>query len=134
MVWQFKGVFSHKGCSVEQNIFDIRGLKNCLLGLPAIRALKLLAKVDEVSSGYQQIIMESYTSLFRGLWNLGDPYEIRLRPNSKPFALCVPRRIAIQLRERVRAELKIMKETGIISSVDEPTPWCSGMVVVQWFN
>ena len=134
VVGQFKGVLSHKGCLVEQNIFVIRGLKNCLFGLPAIRALKLLAKVDEVSSGYQQMIMESYPSLFRGLGNLGDPYEIRLRPDSKPFALCVPRRIAIPLRERVRAELKIMEETGIISSVDEPTPWCSGMVVVPKAN
>ena len=78
--------------------------------------------------------MESYPSLFCGLGNLGDPYEIRLRPDSKPFALCVPRRIAIPLRERVRAELKIMEETGIISSVDEPTPWCSGMVVVPKAN
>lgn len=31
-------------------------------------------------------------SLFRGLGNLEDPYKIRLKPNSKPFALCVPRR------------------------------------------
>ena len=90
---------------MELNIFVIRGLKHCLLGLPAIRALKLLAKVhvDEVSSGYQHMIREAYPSLFRGFENLGDPYEIRLKPESKTFALCVPRRIAIPLQERVRA-------------------------------
>ena len=134
VVGLLKGVLSHKRCSVEQNILVIRGLKNCLLGLPAIQALKLLAKIDEVGIHYQQTILEAYPSLFRGLGNLGDPYEIRLKPEAKPFALCVPRRIAIPLREKVRAELKTMEEMGIISSVDEPTQWCSGMVVVPKAN
>ena len=45
VVGQFFGVLASKGTSVKQTIYIIKDLKNCLLGLPAIKALNLVTKV-----------------------------------------------------------------------------------------
>ena len=57
-------------------------------------------------------------------------YHINLRPDATPFALTVPRRVAIPLMEKVKTELQRMEKMGVISRVSEPTDWCAGMVVV----
>ena len=51
-----------------------------------------------------------------------------------PFALCVPRRVAIFLREQIRKELEQMESGEIISKIDEPTAWYSGIVVIPKAN
>jgi hypothetical protein len=47
---------------------------------------------------------------------------------SQPFALSVPRRVALPLRSKVKEELNRMEEMGVIACVEEPTEWCAGMV------
>ena len=42
--------------------------------------------------------------------------------------------VPIPLREKVKSELTRMENLRVISQVDEPTPWCSGMVVVPKNN
>ena len=34
------------------------------------------------------------------------------------------------MRTKVRQELDRMQKVGVISKITEPTPWCTGMVVV----
>ena len=36
----------------------------------------------------------------------------------------------IPLREKVKQELQRMEGIGVISRVNDPTPWCAAMVVV----
>ena len=36
--------------------------------------------------------------------------------------------------DMVKAELQRMQDIGVVSKVDEPTPWCSGMVAVPKAN
>ena len=60
----------------------------------------------------------------------GEPYEIRLKPEAQPFALYTPRNVSLPLRQKVKEELSRMQSLGVISPVEEPTPWCVGMVVV----
>lgn len=101
-----------------------------LLGLPAITSLNLATRVDSVEY-YSKGIMEKYPSVFNRLGNLGDEYEIKLEQNAKPFSLYTPRSIPIPL---VKKELERMESMGVISKVDEPTPWCAGMVAVPKKN
>ena len=45
-----------------------------------------------------------------------------------------PRRVAIPLLPRFKAELERMVQLGVISPVQDPTEWCAGMVVAQKAN
>ena len=74
-------------------------------------------------------IVEKYPTLFQGLGSMGDPYDIQLQPEAQPYALFTSRNIPLLLRLKVKQVLERMESLGIISKVDEPTPWCAGMVV-----
>ena len=132
---QFKGHLSYQGRASTQQVFVVKGLKNNLLGLPAITALNLVARVDETSTSDTTTasadrIREKFPRVFQGLGNLGEEYEIKLKPDAKPYSLCTPRHVPLPLRPKVAEELNKMEEMGVISKVIEPTPWCAGMVVV----
>ena len=124
---QVTAKLAYKDHECTHTIFILRSLKHNLLGLPAIRDLQILPKVDSID----QTPKMQFPSLFAGLGEFkGAPYEIKLKPDFKPFALYTPRTVALPLREKVQAELQRMQELGVISPIEEPTPWCSGMVVV----
>ena len=129
VVGEFETNISHKCKSAKQHIFVVENLRVNLLGLPGIIALNLVAKIDTMTD-YAAMIEQKFPSLFRGLGTFGNPYTIELKPDSKPQALYTARKVPLRLRDAVAAELKKMESDGIISRVDTPTPWCSGMVPV----
>ena len=113
----------------KQSIFVVRGLKSNLLGLPAITMLQLInwisaTQIDDAS------IENKYPELFSGLENLGEPYVIKLKKDAVPYSLFTPRNVPLPLRGKVQEELLRMEAAGVISKVDQPSPWCAGMVVV----
>ena len=118
---------TYEGRTCKQPIYIIEGLKNNLLGLPAITALQLLTKVESIQPGNVQ---KSFPELFQGLGTLKGDYQIQLKPDAKPYALYTARNVPIPLRTKVKQELARMKKLGVISKVDKPTCWCAGMVVV----
>nr|XP_037273535.1 uncharacterized protein LOC119165467 [Rhipicephalus microplus] len=111
----------------SQRFYVIQSLTVPLLGLPALQALEVVKFLDELQTPKETLRAE----LFQGLGTLKDEYTILLRPGAVPFSLSVPRRIPIPLREVVRHELDKLEEGGMIRRVDNPTPWCSGLVVVR---
>ena len=126
---QFTATLAHDGHSTTQTIYVVRSLGSNLLGLPAISELHLLRAVGSTETSDEDI-REKYKGVFQGLGNLGDEYTIKLKPNVTPYALYTPRNVPIPLREKVHDELHRMESMGVISPVDDPTPWCAGMVVV----
>ena len=124
VVGKFKGAFIHKGRQSQQQVYVVKGLKRNLLGLPAITSLNL-AKRD---------VRREFPNVFKGLGNLGEEFTIRLKPDATPHALFTPRHVPMPARPKVEEELKRMESMGVISKVDEPTPWCAGMVVVPKKN
>jgi len=92
-----------------QPVYVIDGLKNNLLGLPAIKELELLLNVCSI----QKSIMSQYPSLFTGLGTFEQEYKIKLNPNAKPFVLSAPRNIPLRLRTKVQMELKCMESLGV---------------------
>ena len=60
----------------------------------------------------------------------GPPHEISLQENAVPYSLSVPRRVPLPLMPRVKAALERMENQHVIRKIEEPTDWCSAMVVV----
>ena len=126
---RFLGNLVYKTKSSQQHVFVVKGLQTNLLGLPAITALHLAARVDMTSCSETEI-HQRFPKVFEGLGNLGEEFEIKLKPDAVPHSLFTPRHVLLPLRPKVEQELMRMESMGVISRVDEPTPWCAGMVVV----
>ena len=123
------------GEQTRQDIYVVRNLKNPLLGKPAIEALNLIQKVVRIQSdvSYNDIEAEgkaNHPRLFKGLRELKGEFKIKLKPDSTPFVSTTPRRVALPLMSKVKAELERMENLGVISKVDISTDWCAGMVVI----
>lgn len=125
----FTGVLKHRSQEVQQKIFVVQHLRRNLLGRPAIEALGLVVRVGAVFDGGTSPV-QLFPQMFQGLGKLEGEYVIKLKPDSKPFAISVPRRVAVPLMGKVRAELERMERLGVIAKVEVPTDWCAGMVVV----
>ena len=110
-------------------MYVVKDLKTNLLGLPAITALNLVARVQSIS-GSKESLMKQHPKLFTGLGTLGNEYKISLKPEAKPYALCTARQVPISMRNEVEKELNRMESLAVISRIDEPSPWCAGMVIV----
>ena len=134
VIGQFQGHFVHRTKQTSQAVFVVEGLKTNLLGLPTITALNLAVRVDSITDIPEQDIPKQFPSLFQGLGNLGEEYDIQLKSEAKPFAIFTPRHVALPLRTKVQQELNRMESLGVISRVDQPTPWCAGIVVVPKKN
>ena len=126
---QFTHTISHDKKTSEQQIFVVKGLRTNLLGLPAITALKLAARLDSVDD-YRAKVLAAYPDVFTGLGNLGEPYKIELKPDARPHAIYTPRRVPYPIRDKVKRELEQMEAIGVITKVEKPSPWCAGMVAV----
>ena len=125
----FTGVLKHGCVETQQEIYVVRNLHRHLLGRPAIDALGLAVRVGAIFSGDTSPV-QLFPKMFQGLGKLQGEYEIKLRPDFKPFAISVPRRVAVPLLGNVREEIERMERLGVITKVVVPTDWCAGMVVV----
>ena len=59
--------------------------------------------------------VEQFPKLFTGLGRLEGDYSILLREDAKPFALSVPHRVVIPLKDQVKEELDRMEQLGVIA-------------------
>lgn len=113
--------------STIQDLFVIKQLSKNLLGLPAIKVLEMIKKVDTV----EKSVCDYFPNLFSGLGTLRKgEYKIKIKPEAKPFALFTARHVRFSLREKVQKELLCMEESGVISKAEQPSAWCAAMVVV----
>ena len=105
--------------------------EHSLLSKGAYERLKLLTfHVDSVSKYRAQ-----NSELFEGLGELRDyPYTITLKDDASPVVLTVPRSVPYHLLPKMKTELDRMVEQGVVSKVERPTDWCSGLVVVPKAN
>ena len=124
---QFTAMLKYKNKVIEQDLYVVESLHKHLLGHPAIEALNIVTRVLTIEGSGP---VEQYPQLFVGLGKLEGEYSIRLEEGAKPYALSVPRRVAIPLMKPVKEELRRMEKLGVTTRVTEPTRWCAAMVVV----
>ena len=91
----------------------MKDLKKNLLGLPAITALQLAVRIDATSgsegAGQETVILQKFPAVFQGLGNLGEEFEIYLKPDAKPYSYYTPRHVPLPLRQKVQEELNRME-------------------------
>ena len=79
-------------------------------------------------------IKQEFPSSFTGLGTLQDDYEIQVKQDAQLFSLDTARNILLPLRVKLKQELDAMVAHGVTSKVQQPNPWCTGMVVVKKKN
>ena len=124
---QFDALLRYGDYNSTQPIYVVEGLRKSLLGRPAIDALNILKRIHLISTDLD--VKRDFPKLFTGLGLFPGEYRIRLKEGADPVALSSPRRVPIPLMPAVKAELERMEANDVIFKVDEPTDWCSGMVV-----
>ena len=118
------------GLTTDLEAYVVHGLKHALLGRPAIKRMKLLTVNEEMNIyGVQKDVLVDPT-LFEGLGLMEeDSYTIKLKEDAQPFAIRAPRRVPLPLMPKLKEELQRLKDSQVISPVQEPTDWCAGIVV-----
>jgi len=130
---RFSSILNLRGKECRETLFVIRNLKQPLLGRPAISALSLI-KYTELQNDSESFKVSSvdFPELFSPYPGIlkGDPYVIKMKNDTQPYAVVTPRRIPLPLVDKVKTELGSMEKLGIIEKVTEGTEWCSPIVVV----
>ena len=68
--------------------------------------------------------------MFKSLGCLGNEYHIEV-DNSVVPVQHVPRRVPVVIKETLKQKLAEFTKQGIITKVEEPTPWISNMVAIM---
>ena len=64
----------------------------------------------------------------------GEKFQIRLADDAKPFCVSAPRTISFAYRDKLKNEIDLLVQQGIIAPVTEPTEWCAPIVVTPKKN
>ena len=59
----------------------------------------------------------------------GEKFHISLVDDAVPFCTKAPRSFPFSYRDKLKAELEILQEQGIIAPVMQVTEWCAPIVV-----
>ena len=89
----------------------------------------MISEVNSVNKSKEDIVAQ-FPELFNRLGLIKGSYWIELEEEAKPYSIMAPLRVPIPLLPKVKCELEKMEREGVISKIDEPTDWCSGIVVV----
>ena len=133
---QIEALLKHENKSSKETIYVLDDLDCPLLGRSACHKLGAIKKIDEVllKERNPSHMKKTHPKLFKGLGCIPGEYEIKLTEGAKPFNLTTPCRIPIPLLPEVKAKLKRMEDMNVIERVDQPTEWCSPIVVVPKKN
>ncbi|KAJ8890715.1 hypothetical protein PR048_010224 [Dryococelus australis] len=124
-----------RGNTITVDVYVVQGLKEPLLGRSAIESLGMLQWLEEVNHlRYKFDLQKRYPKLFEGLGLMAVTYTIRLKNDAVPVSLHAPSRVVLPLQLKLKQEIDRLVNMGIISPVDRPTEWCSGIVTVPKQN
>ena len=128
----FTAQLRNKFYEIDERIFVISGSTALLSRRASVRLglVKFLGEVSNNSTSVTTKIVNQHQDLFKGLGKLETEYDIKLAPNVTPYSVYSPRRIPLPMMSKVKAELERLQDLGVITPVEDPTPWCAPIVVV----
>ena len=128
-------LFAVGGNTHRENVYVIKNQSKNLLSKSAIQALHLLipsAAVHNVETAPN--FKAEFPELFKGLGLMKEKYKIPLKSDAVSVCLYTPRRVPHPLLPKVKEKLLSMVNQKVISPVNDPTDWCSGMVIAPKRN
>ncbi|UYV69297.1 K02A2.6-like [Cordylochernes scorpioides] len=112
---------------IKEKIYVIRRLSEPLLSRRACELLNLARRIEVVATRINPI--KEFPEVFEGLGQIGNHYEIKLKPGAKVYAVHTPRRVPIPLMEKLKTRLEELEKAGIIAQVNVATEWCAPTVI-----
>ncbi|UYV67682.1 K02A2.6-like [Cordylochernes scorpioides] len=104
-VGMFVSTLRNGNYEIKEKIYVIRRLSEPLLSRRACELLNLARRIEVVAMRINPI--KEFPEVFEGLGQIGNPYEIKLKPGAKPYAVHTPRRVPIPLMEKLKTRLDI---------------------------
>ena len=89
-IGEFAARIKHQDRITTQKVFVVKDLKINMLGLPAICALNLVTRIDATVMDSTIDYKKKFPALFKGLGDLGDPFEIQLIAGTIPHCIYTP--------------------------------------------
>ncbi|UYV74725.1 K02A2.6-like, partial [Cordylochernes scorpioides] len=126
-VGMFISTLRNGNYEIKEKIYVIRRLSEPLLSRRACELLNLAKRIEVVATRINPI--KEFPEVFEGLGQIGNPYEIKLKPGAKPYAVHTPRRVPIPLMEKLKTRLEELEKAGIIAQVNVATEWCAPTVI-----
>lgn len=90
-----------------------------------------LRKVSYSNGVTREDLIAEFPDVFDGQIKVmpGETFKIVLSESATPFCVNAPRTIPFPYKEKLRQELELLQEQGIIAPQKEPTDWCAPIVV-----
>ncbi|UYV79726.1 hypothetical protein LAZ67_18000490 [Cordylochernes scorpioides] len=126
-VGMFISTLRNGNYEIKEKIYVIRRLSEPLLSRRACELLNLARRIEVVVTRINPI--KEFPEVFEGLGQIGNPYEIKLKPGAKPYAVHTPRRVPIPLMGKLKTRLEELEKAGIIAQVNVATEWCAPTVI-----
>ena len=102
-----------------------------ILGLKASTALQFVTINDDTFNRVASIKEDQYQEVFdRELGIIPGRHKLRVDPSIQPVVM-PDHRVPIAVRPKLKEELHRMVSLSVITSVDEPTPWVSQIVITR---
>ncbi|UYV65612.1 K02A2.6-like [Cordylochernes scorpioides] len=126
-VGMFISTLRNGNYEIKEKIYVIRLSNEPLLSRRACELLNLARRIEVVATRINPI--KEFPEVFEGLGQIGNPYEIKLKPGAKPYAVHTPRRVPIPLMENLKTRLEELEKAGIIAQVNVATEWRAPTVI-----
>ena len=134
---------------ITEQVYIVDGATKLLLGLPAIRKFGLIPSVPKTFS-ITAVELQNRDGVYLrttgdvkdykpelagplGKWK-GKTVHITQSEGAEPSNCTTARRVALPLMSKAKAEIQRMENLDVIEPVDEPSDWCSPIVVVPKSN
>ncbi|UYV66350.1 K02A2.6-like, partial [Cordylochernes scorpioides] len=116
-VGMFISTLRNGNYEIKEKIYVIRRLSEPLLSRRACELLNLARRIEVVATRINPI--KEFPEVFEGLGQIGNPYEIKLKPGAKPYAVHTPRRVPIPLMEKLKTRLEELDKDDILTKIFE---------------
>ncbi|UYV67569.1 hypothetical protein LAZ67_5001246, partial [Cordylochernes scorpioides] len=108
-VGMFISTLRNGNYEIKEKIYVIRRLSEPLLSRRACELLNLARRIEVGATRINPI--KEFPEVFEGLGQIGNPYEIKLKPGAKPYAVHTPRRVPIPLMEKLKTRRRCIIQT-----------------------